>query len=103
MVKNGFIITVAVVFILLSFGTLAHVYAGITIYFGNRIEVFPDNWPTTSTGHAVANTILQSVYPAASIDKGGWIYNNIPGDPGFGHVEVNCVHRASNQTIWAAK
>jgi hypothetical protein len=33
-------------------------------------------------------------------DAGGWIYNNVAGDPNFGSVSINCTHTDSNEKSW---
>jgi hypothetical protein len=33
-------------------------------------------------------------------DAGGWLYNNVVGDPRFGTVSVNCTHTDAQGTAW---
>jgi hypothetical protein len=36
----------------------------------------------------------------ATDDRGGWMYDNVPGDPGYGRGWVDCVHTDTKGTAW---
>ena len=36
------------------------------------------------------------------VNAGGWLYNNIVGDAGFGAVSVNCTHTDTKGSVWSS-
>lgn len=49
--------------------------------------------------HAASSAV---VYGGIPNDAGGWLYDNIVGDAGFGRVWVNCTHTDTRGSAWTS-
>ncbi len=54
---------------------------------------------TKSPGHGQTSNLAQGYID----DSGGWAYHNERGDPDFGRVIVNCMHKDRKGLYWLAQ
>jgi general secretion pathway protein G len=99
-----------------SKGSLGALRSTLAIYYGDMEGQYPSRIASltvsgkyltalgsarTPNYHSDTSTETDGL-PTAPTDAGGWMYDNTPGDPAVGIVEVNCTHTDTKGTIWTA-
>jgi len=101
-----------------TMGNLATLRSAIGVYFASNEGKFPtDNLQClVTTGHYLKSIPLKFTPPyhpeGNTVDKGtdanmqdakeDWFYFNVPGDPQYGQVVVNCIHRTLQGRPWSS-
>ncbi|MFI5347659.1 MAG: type IV pilin protein [Elusimicrobiota bacterium] len=97
-----------------SKGSLGALRSTLAVYYGDMEGQYPSQLASLTIGgkylsvlgsartpnyHADSSAETAG-QPSAPTDTGGWMFDNIPGDPSVGIVEVNCTHTDTKGTVW---
>jgi prepilin-type N-terminal cleavage/methylation domain-containing protein len=96
-----------------SKGNLGTIRSALSIYYGDMEGQFPESLTALTIGTKYMGTLMPLAkspnyhtdssterMASSSNDGGGWLYNNVTGDPFLGHVAVNCTHTDTKSSIW---
>jgi prepilin-type N-terminal cleavage/methylation domain-containing protein len=93
-------------------GNLGALRGAIHAYYADHEGTFPPDLASLAAGgqyiaklplvkeitdHGASDSALLGT---AADDAGGWVYNNVTGDPNQGSVQVNCTHTDSKGAVW---
>jgi prepilin-type N-terminal cleavage/methylation domain-containing protein len=95
-------------------GHLASLRGAVTSYYADHYGTYPADLDALTSGakylkvipkavgllsHGSSNAVLLA---AAATDVGGWVYNNVSGNSGYGTLTVNCTHSDSKGQTWTS-
>ncbi len=95
-------------------GRLGSIRSALSIYYGDMEGLYPEELSALAVSgkylseipaargtyfHAGSNAVQNGATPT---DRGGWLYDNIPGDANLGSIWVDCTHTDTKGTVWAA-
>ena len=98
-----------------SKGNLGAIRSALSIYYGDMEGTYPTNLASLTIAGKYLNPVPSSRAPnyhldsnsvtegqSSSDDAGGWLYNNLTGDPNLGSIFVNCSHTDTKGSIWTS-
>ena len=97
-----------------SKGTLGGLRSGLAIYYGDMEGQYPSQLAALTVSGKYISAVGQAKTPnyhpdlstetngviSAVTDAGGWMFDNVPGDPSMGLVRVNCTHTDTKGLVW---
>ena len=97
-----------------SKGSLGSLRSTLAIYYGDMEGLYPSRIASLTINGKYLTVIGPARTPNyhpdlstetdgltnAPTDAGGWMYDNVTGDPAIGIVEVNCTHTDTKGSSW---
>src|SRR5882672_7157395 len=96
-----------------SKGNLGSIRSALSIYYGDLEGQYPTNLTSLTISAKYLAEVPQAKAPnyhsdlstpvegvSSSNDAGGWVFNNITGDPNLGSLMVNCTHTDTKGSVW---
>ncbi len=96
-----------------SKGNLGSIRSALSIYYGDMEGQYPGdmsaltvggkylaNVPLAKTPNYHSDSSAETTAQTSANDGGGWMYNNLTGDPNLGTVLVNCTDTDTKNSIW---
>lgn len=95
-------------------GNMGMIRSSLSIYYGDMEGQYPSDLASLTVSHKYLAIVpmakVPNFHPDSTAvragktpdDKGGWVYNNIAGDPNLGTVFVNCTHTDTRGTTWTS-
>ena len=95
-----------------SKGNLGSIRGALSIYYGDLEGQYPNDMSSLDFMGKYMTAIPPAKVPnyhtdssvitngAAPTDAGGWLYDNVTGDPNMGTVWVNCTHTDTKGSVW---
>ncbi len=95
-------------------GNLGTLRSAVSIYYADTEGQYPADLSVLTTNakyiaavpsakglteHADSSAVLQA---NAADDAGGWVYNNVGGDPRYGSITINCTHIDTKGSVWTS-
>ena len=99
-------------------GSVGALRSAMTVYYGDAEGIYPYDDLTSLVprylasipdaqmppNHSKSNAVAVITSTSATLDdEGGWAYDNLSTDAGWGTVMVNCVHNDSKGVAWTAQ
>lgn len=93
-------------------GNLGALRSALSIYYGDMEGEYPSKLESLTISGKYLPSIPRAKalpdHPGSSAvhngpapdDSGGWFYNNVPSDTGFGTLMINCTHTDAKGSAW---